>query len=103
MGIEQILLSIANTPQSLLICILQLALGFALGYMFKSFLKISIIVGFLLFIFALLGLWNPSLNEVERYLSFLGPYITRAISSIITIVPFTVGFITGIFVGILKG
>ena len=108
-GISEIISKLASDPVASTVFLIQIALGFGLGYLMVKALKYILAIIAILFIGVILNIWQ--FGNMQDFLETLGIDWSQLLSmansllavlGILTILPIGIGFCIGIVVGAVK-
>ena len=108
-GISEIISKLASDPAASTVFLIQIALGFGLGYLMVKALKYILAIIAILFIGVILNIWQ--FRNMQDFLETLGIDWSQLLSmansllavlGILTILPIGIGFCIGIVVGAVK-
>jgi len=108
-GISEIISKLASDPVASTVFLIQIALGFGLGYLMVKALKYILAIIAILFIGVILNIWQ--FGNMQDFLETLGVDWSQLLSmansllavlGILTILPIGIGFCIGIVVGAVK-
>lgn len=108
-NLSDVVSNIISNPVSLMVFLIQIALGFGIGYFTMKALKYILAVVALLMIGVMLNIWQ--FGSIEEFLRMLGMDWTNILSTaqsalmvlgVLTVLPLGLGFCLGIFIGVVR-
>ncbi len=87
----------------IVVMVLPFMLGLILEFLIKKFLKIAIIATVIVVLIRYFGLCNLSRDSLKNIEARYGSVAIHYTTLLIGVLPFSIGFITGLIVGFLFG